>query len=77
MTERRTQATRVAEKFGGVRPLAKALGVAPSTVYRWDYHPNRGGSGGIIPTRALPRIAAAAREKRVRLSAADFDPRPR
>jgi hypothetical protein len=74
---KQTQAQRMFAKFGGARPLALALGLAPSTVYRWDYGPERGGSSGVIPTRALPKIAALARREGIFLTEQDYDPRPR
>ena len=74
---KKSQARRIFDKFGGARRIAEGLSVAPSTVYRWDYEPERGGSGGVIPTRALPKLAALARREGIFLTEQDMDPRPR
>lgn len=74
---KKTQAQRIFAKFGGARRIAAGLNVSPSTVYRWGYEPERGGSGGVIPTRALPKLAALARREGIFINEQDYDPRPR
>jgi len=49
-----TPAERVIAKFGGIRPLADALGYTPSTVQGW-------GERGVIPARQIPKVIAAGR----------------
>jgi len=55
-----TQAIKVAKPFGGLTGLAKAIGKNPSTVHRWSYPKDRGGTDGRIPTVNVPEIIAAA-----------------
>ena len=45
----------VIEKFGGIRPLAKRLGVAVSTVQGWKQR-------GVVPTSKVPLVLNAALE---------------
>jgi hypothetical protein len=75
-----TQAERVLFKFGGARSLAailKSIGrpISPSAIYKWTYPANRDGTGGLIPTRALSDVMAAARAEGIYLSSEDLDPR--
>jgi hypothetical protein len=61
-------ADRVIAKFGGLRPLAKALGHQhTSTVQGWKER-------GLIPVRHFPAIQRAANERGLRVEAADFMP---
>jgi len=62
------QAMRIIKKFGGPRNLMRAFqevdpGNAPnaSTIYRWTYAKNKGGTGGIIPTGVMLRLVQVAR----------------
>lgn len=70
-----SQAQRIIDKFGGVTTLARAIGRAPSTVNRWLYPRERGGTGGRIPTESVELVARAARQEGLYLSAEDLDPR--
>lgn len=65
-------AEKIIEKFGGAGELARALGVAPSTVYRWVYPRNRRGTGGIIPPENHLKILDLARERGIEISPEDF-----
>lgn len=78
-----TQAQRIVRKFGNARKLARALAQLkdeeystknPSSVYRWMYAKENGGTGGIIPTRALPLVMRAARLEGIFLSREDLSP---
>jgi hypothetical protein len=61
-----TQAKRIIEKFGGVYPLARALGHRnPTTVQGWL-------SRGFIPPRQHEPIWEAAKRDGVAVSLADF-----
>jgi len=61
-----SQAKRVIDKFGGVYPLARALGHRnPTTVQGWALR-------GFIPPRQHNRIWAAAQRDGVALELADF-----
>ena len=77
-----TQASRVLLKFGGARRLAAFLragghDVHPITVYKWAYPKERGGTGGVIPSKHLGPVLDAARLEGIILDADDLDPRPR
>lgn len=78
--EHLTQAERIFRKFGGARGLMRALkGIGhewnPSSIYRWNYPREKGGSGGLIPTAAWPALLQAARVEGVHLASEEFDPR--
>ena len=52
--------------FGGVRPLAEALGHAhPTTVQAWKRR-------GVIPVRQIPAVIAAAEARGIGLKPEDF-----
>lgn len=76
-----TQATRVIKKFGGIRETMAALRAVgfPLTrqaLYQWTWESSRGGTNGIIPTKAWPYIYAAARLAGVLLTPDEVDARP-
>jgi len=72
-----TSAERIVSKFGGPRAVAGLLGLDVSTVHRWGYPRERGGSDGQIPTRHQRALLSAARERGIDLTPADFfDPPP-
>lgn len=78
--ENASQADRVVWKFGGPIRLSlilKAIGRPkdPSSIHRWMYPKEEGGSGGIIPGRAWPDLFMAARAEGVLLTSEDLDPR--
>ncbi|MCC7253839.1 hypothetical protein [Hyphomicrobium sp.] len=62
----------VIEKLGGVEAVAKVTGKHVSRIYRWTYPVERGGTGGLIPQREIPRLIEHARRKGVALAHADF-----
>lgn len=78
----RTQAERVFQRFGGVRALWKALR-APgmpesahrsiSALYRWNL-PKPTGTGGLVPTCAIPDVMAAARREGILIESEDLYP---
>lgn len=76
-----TQAERIVSKFGGPRRLAGLLNSIdpdfsrnPSSIYRWLYSKERGGTGGLIPTQTMPLIMKAARIEGIFLTDEDFRP---
>jgi hypothetical protein len=82
VVEPRTQAERIFAKFGGVPGLYKALkDLGPdheraiSALYRWNMSKKRGGTGGVVPSSAMPSVMAAARNEGVVMTAEDTDPR--
>jgi hypothetical protein len=50
--------------FGGVRGLARALKLPPSTCQRWK-------DSGVIPSRRQPEVLAAAEERQLDITMAD------
>lgn len=82
----RSQAQRVIDKFGGPRRLAALLRVidppradgkirhTPSSVYRWTYPRERGGTAGRIPAHVLPLVMKAARLEGIFLTPDDLYP---
>jgi hypothetical protein len=58
-------AVRIVELFGGVRPMAEALGCPPTTVQRWK-------DTGFIPARRQQEVLEKARAKGLVLSPLDF-----
>lgn len=76
----RTQAERIISKFGGARPLTKALRRIGrktdfSAVYRWTYSRSIGGAGGVIPSSIMRAVLEAAQNEGIHLTAEDLDPR--
>ena len=75
-----TQADRVISKFGGPYKLAAALAAvgwkrSPTSIYRWTYAKEKGGTGGCVPVAAMHLVLEAARYEGIFLTAADLDPR--
>lgn len=79
-----SQAARIIAKFGNANRLSKAtqrladvkhnpkLFRARHTIVRWTYPEHRDGTGGTIPSSALPIILAAARLEGVLITAEDL-----
>lgn len=72
------QAAKIIELFGGVQALAKVLHsmrvkIAVTSIYRWTYPKEVGGTGGFIPTRSLPLVLKAAHKIGIFISAEDLD----
>jgi hypothetical protein len=61
-------ASRVIAKCGGHQVVADVLGIDVSRVYRFTYEPERGGTGGLIPTKHQHTLL----EKFPKLKPADF-----
>lgn len=78
------QAARIIAKFGNARRLSRVLGDiaeiegnqaiyrSPATVYKWTYPRSRGGTGGLIPTSAVPHVRHAARIDGIYLTTEDW-----
>lgn len=67
-----TPAERIIEKFGGAAKLAELLQVDVSRVYRWTYPADRGGTGGLIPTKHQHRLIEIGRDHGIKIAPADF-----
>lgn len=70
-----TQAERVIAKFGGPIELSRILNYTLAAVCKWTYPRSKGGSNGLIPTRAMERINTLARLHGVLLTDEDTKPR--
>lgn len=64
----------VIQRLGGVALVATITGKSRSRVFRWMYPPSRGGTGGFIPNKDVPRLLAYAQEHGIALSRVDFVP---
>lgn len=74
-----TQVDRIFAKFGGAKYLQQALeliGVTKNmtTIYRWNLAKPRG-SGGIVPSSAVPLVERAALAVGVDLTDQDWSPK--
>lgn len=72
-----SQASQIIEKFGSVPALSRALAAAGvgrdlTTIYKWTYPKDKGGTGGYIPTSAHADIKKAARREGILLTAQDW-----
>lgn len=76
-----TQADRIINRFQNGRILAQAIKDAtgkicdPSRIYRWRLPKEKGGTGGLIPTSAVPQVKAAARLMGILIPDDDWVPR--
>lgn len=68
-------AASVIKALGGVPTLAKAIGTTTTTVQRWRWPKDVGGTGGIIPHWRHDDIIQYARDRGVRLSYRSLMPR--
>jgi hypothetical protein len=77
------QAQSIISKFGGPGALARTLKECSddpkdhynrTTIYRWMYPRDKGGTGGEVPTAALKSILKCARLAGVMLSSEDIYP---
>ena len=69
-----TQAERIIKRFSGAYALAEMIGYTPAAVYKWTYPKAKGGTGGLVPTGAVPKILAAAKRERIRILLEDWVP---
>lgn len=65
-------AATIIEKCGGHITVAEICGVHVTRVYRWTYPIEKGGSGGVIPTRHQAQLLRGARERGIGLMPEDF-----
>lgn len=74
-----TQAARIFAKFGGVPRLVEALAEIDmprdrTAVYRWNHPVSKGGTGGVVPGKALRAVLAAARHWGILITPEDLYP---
>ena len=67
-----TPAQRVIDVFGGVAAVCEAASVRRSTVYRWTWPKERGGTDGHIPRWHHDDLLKASRERGLGLTAIDL-----
>lgn len=66
-------AHRIITKLGGACVVAKALGIAPSTVYRWMYPKGiHSGTGGFVPYKYVAILIKYARSQGILITAAEI-----
>lgn len=65
-------ATSIIELLGGAKAVAEIAGVDISRVTRWRLPKARGGTGGSIPQRHIPRLLEHAQKSVIPLTADDF-----
>ena len=68
----RSAAEIVIAKCGGHGAVVDICNVHITRVYRWAYPREKGGSGGLIPSRHQVRLLEAARERGFKLEPVDF-----
>lgn len=69
-------AENVIRKCGGHQVVADWLGVDVTRVYRWTYPRERGGTGGLVPTKHQSALLERARQEGIPLEPADFFEKP-
>lgn len=77
-----SQAERILLKFGGARRLSRLMKACgrtkdPTSIYKWTYSKEKGGTGGLIPTAAWSDILLVARMEGLLITSEDMDPRER
>lgn len=70
-------AASVIAALGGVPTLAKGIGTTTTTVQRWRWPKEIGGTGGVIPHWRHDDIMAFAQKRGVRLSYTSLMPQKR
>lgn len=65
-------ANTIIEKLGGLSPVAKLVGKSLHTVMRWRMPREKGGTGGVIPSRHVPTLMREVRERNIPISADHF-----
>ncbi len=67
-------AATIIKKLGGLKDVAGAAGVSVTSVQRWRYPRERGGTGGAVPHWHIPALMRFAGESGVDLQPGDFFP---
>lgn len=69
-----TIAGRVIAKCGGAQAVADMVGRHVTTIYKWTWSQDKGGTGGFVPAKLQVCLIAKARARGIDLSHADFAP---
>jgi hypothetical protein len=67
-----TAAERVIKIFGGATKLARLTNIDSSSVYRWNYPKEKGGTDGAIPHANHGKILAAAHRNGIKITRSDL-----
>ena len=65
-------ATSIIEKLGGLKAVAGVTGVTVTSVQRWRYPKERGGTGGAVPHWHIQTLMVLAAKTGVNLGFNDF-----
>lgn len=68
----KSAADRIIEAFGGAKRLADLTGIDLSSIYRWQYPKDRGGTDGAIPHGNHFKIMQAVKKHKITLTRSDF-----
>lgn len=68
----KSAAERVIEAFGGAKRLADLTGIDLSSIYRWKYPKDRGGTDGAIPHGNHFKIMQAVNKHKITLTRSDL-----
>lgn len=69
-------ADQLIKKCGGAQAVAALLGLSPTSVYKWKYPVERGGTGGLVPANRQQELLDKARSAGIDLRPDDFFERP-
>ena len=58
--------------FGGIRPLARAIGRSHTSVSKWRYRRENRGCNGNVPSLAQRRILEIAKKKKLDITPEDL-----
>lgn len=67
-------ATSIIEKFGGPDAVAAIVEATSGQVRRWRVPKSKGGTGGAVPHWHIPKLVAAAKDRKIKVRAEDFLP---
>lgn len=73
-TEHLDPARSIIARLGGVDAVAQITKKSRTRVFRWMYPADRGGTGGLIPQREIPKLLDEAKDRKIKLTPADFMP---
>jgi hypothetical protein len=65
-------ASTIITRFGGVAAVADLLNLNRTSVLRWTHPKDRGGTGGLVPSKHQADLMAKAQERGVKIQPADF-----
>ena len=65
-------AERIIKAFGGAKNLSELTGIDLSSIYRWKYPKDKGGTDGAIPHGNHFKIMQAAKESKINITRSDL-----